>query len=79
MEEMINSTLILEELVSQPYQNCVISAGLVKGHPVDTMFIRFERPLQEPITILMRPDEMAALTYCISGTLWSKLVSEVGE
>lgn len=66
----------LEIICSQPYQNCEISAGFVKGHEVDTMFIRFERPPEEPTTILMRPDEMAAVAYCINGVLWSKLLPE---
>lgn len=61
------------ELISQPYANCVISAGLVEGHPVDTFYLRFDRNDESGLTILLRPDEMAAIAYCATGTLWSHL------
>ena len=66
-----------EIIVSQPYQNCEFSAGFVKGHPVDTLFLRLER--EEELTILLRPDEMAAIAYCASGILWSHLELEVAK
>ena len=69
--------LVYTELVSQEYQNCVISAGLVEGHPVDTLYLKFDRNTDEALTILLRPDEMAAIAWCASGSLWSILEAEV--
>jgi len=51
--------------------DCVFSAGLCSGHPIDTMYIKLERGDEEPITILLRPDEVAALSWLISGAMWS--------
>lgn len=62
----------LLELLSQPYQNCVFSGGFVEGHPVDTLYLRLAREGEEPTTLLLRPDEMAALAWCASGALWSE-------
>ena len=63
-----------DETVSQPYNNCKFSAGFVHGHPVDTLYLKLERTNDEPVCILLRPDEMAAIAYCASGILWSDLV-----
>lgn len=58
------------EAASQPYQNCVISAGLVEGAEPDTLYLRFARD-GEPSTFLLRPDEMMAVLYVGAGALWS--------
>ncbi len=60
-----------EETVSQPYLDCKFSAGLLSGHPVDTLYLRLEREGEGALSILLRPDEAAALAYCLSGVLWS--------
>ena len=67
------SELVYTELISQEYANCVISAGMVEGHPVDTLYLKFDRTNETGLTILLRPDEMAAIAYCATGTLWSHL------
>jgi len=72
----MTDNLELQIVCSQPYSNCEISSGFVKGHPVDTLFIRFDRPPEEPTTILLRPDEMAAVSYCVGGALWSMLLED---
>lgn len=59
------------EATSQPYQNCIISAGLVEGAGVDTLYLRFARDGEEPSTFLLRPDEMMAVLYVGAGALWS--------
>jgi hypothetical protein len=63
--------LAYEEMIAQPYANCVFSAGFVTGHPVDTLYLRLARGGEEPTTILLRPDEAAALAWCLTGALWS--------
>ena len=62
----------LSELCRQPYRNCVFSAGFANGHPVDTLYLRFEREDEEPTTWLLRPDEAAAVAWCLTGALWSE-------
>lgn len=59
------------EAASQPYQDCIISAGLVEGAGVDTLYLRFARDDEEPSTFLLRPDEMLAVLHVGAGALWS--------
>ena len=68
------SSIEYQEIVSQPYNNCKFSAGFVKGHPVDTLYLKLERTNEEPVCILLRPDEMVAIAYCATGVIWSDLV-----
>lgn len=68
--------MTLDEIAAQPYTDARFSVGFVSGHPVDTMYLRFERNGQEPTTILLRPDEMAAVMHVAAGALWSHLVSD---
>ena len=67
------SDYVYTELISLPYQKCIISAGMVEGHPVDTFYLLFDRVDESGLTILLRPDEMAAIAYCATGVLWSHL------
>ena len=66
----------LEEISRQPYADSVLSAGLVRGCGPDTVYLRFERLAEdeEPTTILMRPDEALAVTWLLSGVLWSERI-----
>ena len=59
------------QATSQPYQDCIISAGLVEGAGVDTVYLRFARDGEEPTTLLLRPDELLAVLYVGAGALWS--------
>jgi len=74
---MADNELVYSEVILQPYSNCTFSAGTVEGHPIDTLYLKLERPPEEPIIILLRPDEMAAIAWCASGVLWSKLIEKV--
>jgi len=64
-------TLKCEPMVSQPYSNCIIDAGMVEGHPVDTIYLRFQREAEEPTIFFLRKDEALAIIWVLSGTLWS--------
>jgi hypothetical protein len=64
--------LAFEELVAQPYADCRFSAGFLSGHPHDTLYLRLERDGDEPTTLFLRPDEAAALAWCLTGALWSE-------
>lgn len=64
------------EIIRQEYvgNNCIIRAGFVEGENkpiVDTVFLRMEKDGVEPTTLLLRPDEMQAIAWVASGTLWS--------
>lgn len=65
----------LTEICAQEYggNNCKISAGFVEGADpeVDIMYLRFEKDNTLPIEIHMRPDEAAAVSWVLTGTLWS--------
>jgi hypothetical protein len=69
------------EFIRQEYggNNCVISAGFVKGDNkpgVDTCYIRLEKDGVEPTTLLLRPDEMQSIAWVASGAIWSHLMSD---
>lgn len=59
------------QATSQPYQDCIISAGLVEDARPDTIYLRFARDGGEPTTFLLRPDEMLAVLHVGAGALWS--------
>lgn len=67
--------LSFDEIAAQPYTDAKFSSGVVSGHPVDTMYLRFERDGQAPTTILLRPDEMAAVLHVAAGALWSHCIA----
>jgi len=67
------------QAASQPYQNCIISAGLVEGAGPDTLYLRFVRDGDEPSTFLLRPDEMMAVLHVGAGALWSAEMQRMDE
>lgn len=67
------------ELIRQEYDgnSCIIRGGFVEGEnkpSVDTIFLRLEKEGVEPTTLLLRPDEMQAIAWIASGTVWSHLM-----
>jgi len=64
------------ELICQEYTNCSFSAGIVEGHPVDTLYLQAEKEGTITTQLLLRPDEAAAIIWVMSGALWSMLVKE---
>lgn len=71
--------LQLTELIRQEYSgnNCIFSAGSVEGHATDSLYLKLEKDGEAPTTILLRPDEAAAIVWCLSGVLWADLVERV--
>lgn len=63
--------LTYTEACRQPYTNCHFAAGFVDGHPVDTMYLEMERDGVTDVFLLLRPDEVAALVWVLSGALFS--------
>lgn len=69
------------ELCRQVYavNNCVFAAGSVEGHPVDTVYLSYEKD-SEPVTfLLLRPDEALAIAWVLTGTVWSGQIAELPE
>ena len=64
------------EIVRQEYSNCKFSGGFVEGHPIDTMYIQLEKDGIVTTSLLLRPDEVAALAWIASGILWSEHMKE---
>ena len=62
------------ELICQKYSNCKFSAGLVYGHPADTMYLQAEKDGEITTQLLLRPDEMAAIAYVAAGMGWVALL-----
>lgn len=63
--------LTFTETIRQEYSNCKFSGGFVEGHPVDTVFIQLEKDGVVTTSLLLRPDEVAALAWIASGILWT--------
>jgi len=59
------------EMICQEYSNCKFSAGAVKGHPVDTVYLMAEKDGKITTQLLLRPDEMAAIAWVAIGVVWS--------
>lgn len=72
-----NDGLTFTDIVKQPYTNCVFATGTIEGHPVDTVYLRWERDDGTGGMLMLRPDEMAAIAQLCSGLLWSVLVDEL--
>lgn len=64
------------ETICQEYTNCKFSAGFIKGHPVDTMYFQVEKDGKITTQLLLRPDEMAAIAWVATGSLWSEIMAK---
>lgn len=67
------------EMANQPYTNASFSAGLVVGAEPDTVYLRHDKGGEEPLIVLLRPDEMQAIVWVCGGTLWSHAHEEMLE
>jgi len=71
--------LTFTELIRQEYtgNNCVISGGYVEGKnkpPVDTTYLKLEKDVVGSTVLLLRPDEIQAISWIASGVVWSHLM-----
>jgi len=69
-------TIKCYEMASQPYTNASFSAGLVVGAEPDTVYLRHDKDGEEPLIILLRPDELQAIQWVCAGALWSLEMAE---
>lgn len=67
----------LQEIASQPYDNCTLSAGLVTGIEPDTIYLMLER--EEDYTIYLREDEAISVIWLLSSALWSASIAQLAE
>ena len=67
------------EIIYQEYNNCKFSAGHVKGHPVDTLYLQAEKDGEITTQLLLRPDEMAAIAWVATGSLWSAMIAKFNK
>ena len=66
----------------QEYQDCLWSAGLVEGIEPDTFYLRLERTddnEEDPLTLLLRPDELMVIIRLAAGALWSEEMLRMDE
>jgi hypothetical protein len=63
--------LQFRELISQAYSNCKFTGGEVLNHSVDQLYLAWEKDDGAEGGLLLRPDEVAALAWVLTGLLWS--------
>ena len=63
------SKIKLHETTKQPYADFSVSAGLVEGHEVDTIYLKMDHK-EKPVTLLLREDEALAIVWCLTGAVW---------
>jgi len=71
-KQWIDGQLIFTEIICQEYSNCKFSTGFVEGHPVDTLYFQAEKNGKVTTQLLLRPDEMLAIVWVMTGLLWSE-------
>jgi hypothetical protein len=67
------------EVDAQPYRDACFSSGLVHGHPVDEVYLKFEREGEEPTTIVLRRDEAVRVAALLANAVWALLLYPVVE
>jgi hypothetical protein len=77
--EWTQDGLAFTEIIRQEYgaNGCVFSAGMVEGHPVDTLYLRWLKDGDEGGMLLLRPDEMAAIGWLATGVLYSHHIETI--
>lgn len=77
--EWDNEGLHFREICKQEYSknNCIFSSGEVTGHPVDTLYICWQKDEDDGGMLLLRPDEMAAIAWICAGSLFSLHLGEL--
>jgi len=71
--------LIFTEVIKQAYTDCCFSAGFVKGHPVNTVYLMIDRGGKTDVLLTLRPDELAAIAWIATGVLWSQAVISIDK
>jgi len=67
------------EVDTQPYTDARFSSGLVHGHPVDEVYLKFERDNEEPAIIVLRRDEAVRVAALLANAVWALLLLPLVE
>ena len=79
-KEWTEDGLAYSEVVAQEYNNCSFSSGFVDGAPHgDIIYLKLERCGKVDTFLLLRPDEVAALAWCLTGVLYSHHIEDVRD
>lgn len=77
-EEWTEDDLHFTESQRQEYgtNNCVFSAGHVEGAGIDTVYLKWIKDGDKGGMLLLTPDELQAIAWVASGTVWSVLLGQ---
>lgn len=59
--------------------NCVFAAGLVEGHPVDSLYLAIEKDGEQTMLLLLRPDEASAIVMALTGAMWTQQIETLPD
>lgn len=59
--------------------NCVFSAGLIEGHPIERAYLKWQKDGDEGTMLMLRADELAAIAWVATGAIWSGLYGRLEE
>lgn len=66
------------EMCRQEYagNNCVFAAGFIKGHAIETVYLRWSKEGDEGGMLMLTADELAAIIWVGQGAIWSGLYGQ---
>lgn len=70
--------LTFTELIRQEYggNGAIFSTGVIEGHPIEQVYFKWEKADQDGGLLMLTIDELAAISWVASGTLWSWTLGE---
>lgn len=63
------------EMCRQEYagNNCAFSAGMIDGHEIEEVYLKWGKDGDEGGLLMLRADELAAIAWVANGALWGEL------
>jgi hypothetical protein len=58
---------------------CIFSAGLIEGHPIEQVYLKWEKDGDEGSMLLLRADELQAIAWVANGALWAYNYGLLGD
>ena len=59
--------------------NLVVSGGVIHDHPVEHVYLKWQKDEDDGSMLLLKKDELAAIAWISTGTLWSVLMTDRNE
>jgi hypothetical protein len=80
-ETWTEAGLTFEELARQSYggNGAYFATGVVEGHPIEQVYFQWGKDGEPTGMFLLTTDELAAMAWVASGTLWSVLLAQQPE